>query len=49
MEMHAVHVKQHMTLEQASKLADGVVVVAYIFEVNTPGPIVCEPNHIHLI
>ncbi|GJQ69593.1 hypothetical protein Trydic_g6687 [Trypoxylus dichotomus] len=33
MEMHAVHLKPHMTLEQAMKLPDGIVVVAYIFEI----------------
>lgn len=35
MEMHAVHLKPHMSFEQAIKLPDGIVVVAYIFEVCT--------------
>lgn len=34
MEMHAVHLKEHLNIEQAAKLPDGIAVVGYIFEVS---------------
>ncbi|XP_071051486.1 carbonic anhydrase 1-like isoform X1 [Onthophagus taurus] len=33
MEMHAVHLKEHLTLEQAAKVSDGIAIVGYFFEI----------------
>ncbi|XP_022907515.1 carbonic anhydrase 3-like isoform X2 [Onthophagus taurus] len=35
MEMHAVHLKEHLTLEQAAKVSDGIAIVGYFFEIES--------------